>query len=294
KYLQFLFICLIWGTTFAMIKIGSDGTPPMAGLALRFWFAVLILFIAIILSRRKINMDRDSIKLYLSVGFFSMTLSYYCTYWGMQYIPSSLSSVLWATLPLFIGIFAHFLIREERLNWTRIFAIVVAIIGVIRILSDQKIVINSQILVGSIVVLCGVIVGAYPNVYVKAKKKPYDPVVLIAIAIFIGAIFHSIGATVFHEWSKMVWDFKNIGSAAYLGMFGSATAFVIYYSLLRNISAVKLSFVTFITPIFASLVGWAFLGETITLQEISGVILIFIGLLIYDSRKYYSFLTGKN
>ncbi len=294
RYLQFLFLSFIWATTYAVIKIGLEGTPPMVGLTLRYWFAVFILFAIIILTKRKINLDKDSIKLYLSVGFFSMTLSFYFTYWGMKYIPSSLSSILWATLPLFVGIFAHFLIREERLNWIRISAIVVAIIGVVRILSDHKIVFNSQILVGSIIVIFSVVIGSYPNVYVKSKKNPYDPLVLTANSILIGAICFSISATVFHEWSDMEWNLKNIGSAAYLGMFGSAVAFAIYYSMLKHISVIKLSFVTFITPIFASLIGWLFLGEMITLQEIYGMMLIFLGLLIYDWKNYYLLLMRKN
>jgi drug/metabolite transporter (DMT)-like permease len=295
KYLKFLLLCLIWGTTYAAIKIGSASTPPMLGLAVRYGFALVILLAAILITKRKIPVDKSSLKIYAVVGIFSMGLSYLCTYWGMQYIPSGLSSLLWATFPLCIGIFANFMIPAEKLNARHLLSIILAILGVTRIISDWQLVLDFKVFVGCLVVLAGVILAAYPNVYLKARDNGYDSLVLTAVAILIGAVINTTGALLTGQFQRMTWSMVNIGSAAYLGVFGSAAAFIIYYSLLQKIEVVKLSFVTFISPIVAVLIGLIFLNETITLNEIFGVGLIFAGLFLYDFRKYVDFLKfGRN
>ncbi len=290
KYLQFLLLCLIWGTTFAAIKIGSSSTPPMVGLALRYGFAMLVLFPVIGLTRRRIRFDKSSLKMYGVVGFYSMGLSYLCTYWAMQFIPSSLSAILWATLPLFVGLFAHLMVPLEKLNARRLISIFIAIVGVILILTDQNLVFNVEVLLGCLVVLLGVVMASYPNVYLKAKAKDYDPMALTAMSILIGALIHLAGAILAGQFADMSWSARNIGAAAYLGVFGSAIAFFLYFSLLRKIEVVKLSFVTFLTPIIATLIGLTFLHEAVTLDEIFGIGFIFGGLFLYDFKKYYLYV----
>ncbi|MCD6206142.1 MAG: DMT family transporter [Candidatus Marinimicrobia bacterium] len=287
KYFQFFLLCLIWGTTYAAIKIGSDSTPPMVGLAIRYGIALLVLFPIIRITGRKIPVDRASVKLYLVAGVFNMALSYLCTYWAMNFIPSSLSSILWATFPLFNGILAHMMIPSEHLNVRRLTSIIISMIGVILILSDQKLVFNTQVLIGCIVVLLGVLIGAYSNIYIKRFGDNYDPLILTAVSLLIGGLIHLFGAFLLSQFADMTWSLRNIGAAAYLGIFGSAMAFFMYYSLLRKIEVVKMSFVTFLSPIVASLVGLTLLHEIITFKEIGGIFLIFCGLFIYDFRKYY-------
>lgn len=290
KYIQYLVLCLIWGTTFAAIKIGSASTPPMVGLALRYWFAIAILVLTVLLTGRKIPLDRESLKMYGVVGFYSMGLSYLCTYWAMQFIPSSLSSILWATFPLFIGIFAHFMVSAERLSFQRLLSILTATLGVFLILSDQALVINRKVLFGCIVLLLGVVLASYPTVYVKTKKHKYDSMVLTMMSLVVGAIILTSGALITGQFGLMSWSLRNIGAAAYLGIFGSAVTFYIYYSLMHQMEVVKLSFVSFITPVIATLVGVIFLHEAVTFQEIFGIGIVFAGLLLYDFRKYAAYL----
>jgi len=290
KYLKFLLLCFIWSTTWAAIKIGLHETPVLLGLGLRFSVAALILFGALYFKRRQIDWAPVAIRQYLMVGLITMAFSYFCTYWGTQFVSSGLSSILWATLPLCVGLYARFLIPNDRLGLLRILAIGVTLVGVINILSDQQLIFSTSILIGSLVILAGVAISAYPNVYLKMAVRPYDPLTLTAVAMGIAALVHLVGATMLGEWNQMIWSAKNIGAIVYLGVFGSAIAFYVYYDLLGQISVVKLSFVTFITPGFATLLGWLFLGEMITVRELVGMALIICGLALYDWRKYRDLL----
>ena len=281
----FILICIIWSTTWAMIKIGVEETPIMLGLGLRFLIAGVLLFAITLLKKKKIVFNRRVNRLYLITGILTMAFSYYCTYFGTRFIPSGLSSILWTTLPLFVGIFSHLLLPGGKLSLLKFSSIIVAILGTGLILSDQTLIFDHNLLVGSIVILFGVLISAWPNVYLK-QHSDYDPLSLTCIAMFIAAGIHLIGATVTNEWDKMVWDAKNVGAILYLGIFGSAIAFYIYYTLLKRINVVKLSFVTLIVPIFATIVGWLVLDEPVTRNEIIGGLIILFCVFLYDWNKY--------
>jgi len=294
KYFKLILICFIWSTTWAVIKIGLDQTPLMLGLALRFSVAALVLGSIILLKRRKIAFDRISVQNYLIVGLLTMALSYYTTYWAEKFIPSGLTSILWAAMPIVVGIFAHFMLPEERLRSAQAMAIIIAVGGVVVILSDQKLVFSRELLWGSLIALLGVVVSSWPNVLLKARSQPYDSLTLNAMAMLVAALVNFIGATICGEWQKMVWNFKNIGAIVYLGLFGSALAFSIYFDLLKQINVVKLTFINFISPIFATLIGALWLKEIVTWREIGGMLIIFGGLFLYDKDKYLAILKIKN
>ncbi len=289
----FAIMVLIWSTTWAVLKIGLKDTPPAVALAGRFAIAAILLFIYFAIKKIKITISPAHIKLYLIVGIFTMALSYFFTYWGTQFIPSSLSSILWSTMPLVIGIQAHFFIKEERLNLNKILSIIIATVGVTMILSDQKLMVNKETLIGSLIVLLAVIMGSFPNIYTKKFKHDFNPLVLTAVAMAIAALFHTINASITDQWAKATWNLTSISCIIYLGIFGSAITFSIFYYLLKQISVVKVSFLTFITPITASIIGWLFLNETITSKEIIGCLIIFSGIFLYDFKKYMTFIKNR-
>jgi len=294
KYFKLILICFIWSTTWAVIKIGLDQTPLMVGLALRFSVAALVLGGIILWKHRKIAFDRVSVHNYLIVGLLTMALSFFCTYWAEKFIPSGLTSILWTSMPIVVGIFAHFMLPEERLRSAQALAILIAMGGVVVILSDQKLVFSRELLWGSLIALLGVVVSSWPNVLLKTRSQPYDSLTLSAMAMLIAALVNFIGATVCGEWREMVWNFKNIGAIVYLGLFGSALAFSIYFDLLKQINVIKLTFINFISPIFATLIGALLLNEIVTWREIGGMLIIFGGLFLYDKDKYLAILKIKN
>ena len=203
KYFKLILICFIWSTTWAVIKIGLDRTPLMVGLALRFSVATIALGVIIFLKRRKIALDRVSVQNYLVVGLLTMALSFYCTYWAEKFIPSGLTSILWTAMPIVVGIFAHFMLPDERLRLAQVMAILIAMAGVIVILSDRQLVFDRELLWGSVVALFGVVVSSWPNVLLKTRPQPYDSLTMTAMAMLIAALVNFIGATVGGEWQKM-------------------------------------------------------------------------------------------
>lgn len=102
----FVLLCFIWGSTFLAIKIGLNFLPPFLFAGLRIAVAsIFLLFLAPILHVR-MPKDRSSRVVMLFIGVVQITFVYGLVFWGEQYLSSGLTSVLSATFPLFVVLFA--------------------------------------------------------------------------------------------------------------------------------------------------------------------------------------------
>src|SRR5579884_1679158 len=97
-------ICLIWGSTWLVIKIGLEGVPPFLGAGLRFTLAAAVLLALGAARGPQPPLDRDDRISVWSSGLLSFTLSYACVYWAEVYISSGLTAILYCTMPLIVAL----------------------------------------------------------------------------------------------------------------------------------------------------------------------------------------------
>ena len=114
--ITFVLLCLIWGTTWSVIQIGLVGIPPLTGVALRFAIAAALLLVLIGVRRIRLGTTRRERLLWLSNSVLSFSVSYGVVYWAEQWVPSGLTSVLFATYPLFVALLAHYMLPAETLR----------------------------------------------------------------------------------------------------------------------------------------------------------------------------------
>ena len=116
-YIAYALLSIIWGTTWYALKVSlNEGMVPSYAVGIRFLFGGLIFWIIMIIRREKLPLTKRAISIYLLFGFFNFGISYALTYWGTQYIYSNLSSILWASFPIFTTLIAHFYLPDEKLN----------------------------------------------------------------------------------------------------------------------------------------------------------------------------------
>lgn len=284
--LTFAGICLIWGSTFVALKIGLEGTPPLLGVALRHLTASLILFLIVFARKLPIPTDPLAIKQYLTVGLLNFSLSYSLTYTGAQYIYSNIASLLWASIPITTALTAHFVLPGERLTFRKGLGILVGFGGVILIFRGYGFGENPNLLFGMALVMCAVLAGTWPSVYLKHRPARANPFVLNAITTGIGGLTTLAFSFVLETPSDMVWNALNIGIILYLAVFGTVLAWVAYFYLLERIEVVKLSFVGFIAPVIAMFMGMILLGELLSPMVYTGAFLVLFGIFLTDYRRY--------
>jgi drug/metabolite transporter (DMT)-like permease len=102
-----LLLCLIWGSTWAFIKLGLRDLPPLTFVSLRFVIAIALLLLIAHLRRARWPRARGEWRFLAATGVLAFTVNYGLIFWGEQYISSGLAALLQATIPLFGLLIAH-------------------------------------------------------------------------------------------------------------------------------------------------------------------------------------------
>ena len=285
-YIAYALLSIIWGTTWYALKVSlNEGMVPSYAVGIRFLFGGLIFWIIMIIRREKLPLTKRAISIYLLFGFFNFGLSYALTYWGTQYIYSNLSSILWASFPIFTTLIAHFYLPNEKLNIKKIISLIFGIFGTILIISQSSNLGGENVIIGVIVVLIAVIMAAWPNAYFKKYKSELNTFQLNAVSQSIGGILLFSFALLTEPGPAMVWTQVNILATIYLVIFGSVITFSLYFWLFSHLTLTQITYVAFFPPIIAIFVGWFFLNEQLSAIILFGAFLIILGVLLVNYKR---------
>lgn len=284
--LGFIVASLIWGSTWLVIKVGLNSIPPFYGAAFRFTVAVLVLYLIITFRKMPLPFDNLSLKIYTLAGLMSFSIPFAMVYWGQQYIPSGLSSLLFALYPLVVGIFSHLLLPTERLNIFKVSGIFLGFIGIFIIFSqDISWDTNSSAIYAMLAVILSCVIQALSLVLIKKYGENVNAFHLNTGGMGIGVIILFLFAFLFEDFNDVNFDLNGIGSILYLGILGSVVTFSTYFWMLKRVEAVYLSLLAFITPILAVILGSILLNEKLGKHVIQGGALVLIGILLSNGKQ---------
>jgi drug/metabolite transporter (DMT)-like permease len=277
-------LCLIWGTTWIVIKIGLNDLPPIGFAATRFLLATAIL--CVILRAQKISLPKSAKewRLLALTGGLQFSINYSLIFWGEQHITSGLTAVLQATISVFGLLLAWIFLPDERITKLKIVAVCLGVAGVAIIFSDQLRVQSTMAFVGSVGVVVAAYTAAQASVLVKAKGAALHPAVLSFGQMSCG-LPPIIAYSLIVEGNplKFHWTWSAIGSVLYLAIVGTVAAFWLYYWLLSKIESTKAMMISVVTPLIAVIIGWILLDERLPSRTFMGGILIIasIGLIVF-------------
>jgi drug/metabolite transporter (DMT)-like permease len=271
----------IWGTTWAAIRIGLEGIPPLHGVALRFAIAgVLLWCFALALGLRGGSLLAPP-RLWVIHGVFSFCISYGLVYWAEQWVPSGLAALLFATFPLFVVFIAHWALPGERLTLRGLGGSLVAFGGVAVIFSEDFHRLGGpEVAFPAAVLLLAPLASAIANIAIKKWGSATHPVPLNAGAMVLAAALMAPLALGFESHRPLVFDAVSVGALLYLAILGTAVTFTLYFWLLKHTSASRLSLIAYTLPVVAVGVGAVGLDEPVTLRIVLGGALVIGGVAV--------------
>jgi len=278
--LVYLLLCLIWGSTWLAIRASLESLTPFISGGSRFLLASVFILALMKLRGVSLQMDRESIRLYLLMGFLSFVIPFGLVYWAEQFVPSGLASVLFGVYPFFVAIFSFFRLPDEPIGRLKIIGMISGFSGIVVIFSDSFTADLSNLFLGMIAVALSGIIQAWIAVTLKKSGKHLNPLSMNFIPMLIAGVFGLIIGMLIEDLSKIRFDNTAIISVTYLAFFGSVVTFTSFYWLMKRINVVLLSLIAFITPIVALILGLIFYNETLSKQHILGSVMVLTGLLI--------------
>lgn len=277
----YVFMCLIFGTTFLAIKIGVDaGIAPFFSAGLRFFIAGLLLFCFLVLrGKAPIGLFLRKEMFFTGIG---LTFGTFATlYWAEQYVTSGMAAVLSATGPVMILLLQTFLLKKKA-QQTAFFGCVVGILGVfLLILPSISLQMDRFWLIGCLLIIIGEVFYASGTIYSKHVNTTFagtSPIALNAVQMMHGGLLLLL-LSLFTEdiqISKLL-SFASAGSLVYLIVFGSMIGHSLYYWLVTRTNPVFPSTWLFISPIIAVFLGVIFYHENLSWISGLGALTIMIG-----------------
>jgi len=282
----FALLILIWGTTWAAIRIGLQGVPPFTGVAVRFAIAGVVLLALALAAGVRLGRAPHEKALWLANGVLSFCLSYSIVYWSEQYIPSGLAAVLFATNPLFVAALAHFLLADERLAPGAVAGLLLGFAGVAVIFSDDLALLGGeQVRHAALVMLVSPLVSAIATVAVKRWGTGVHPLSVSAVPmLFTGVVIGGV-ALLFERGRPVVFDGRSVGAILYLAVLGSAVTFTVYYWLLARVTATRLALISYVIPVVALAVGAVLFAEPLRARILAGSALILVGVVLVSRQR---------
>jgi drug/metabolite transporter (DMT)-like permease len=276
--LAFVLCTLIWGTTWLAIKIGYGGLDAVWGAALRFLGASFLLILLMAFRRIPFSTSRRHVALVAFVGLVLFGLDYGLIYWGEQYLPSGLTSILFATMPLFVAFFAAIIIPSERMTLQHGMGILLGLTGLFVIFEDD--------LRGGfghlgpfLAIVSSAAAAAVSGVAVRRWGRDLAPVSLNAGAMLVGGLALTAASLLLGEHPSLPATPRSWASVFYLILFGSILSFLLYWDLLKQWTAHRAGLIPIVTPVVAVLTG-LFVGERLTLLQWLGSTIVLLGVAV--------------
>ncbi len=228
-------LCLIWGTTWLGIRVVVRDVPPFEALALRLLAAgVLLLGIALVQKRRWPTYGGEW-KAILTLTLTIMALPYALLFWAEQYVTSSMSAVLYSASPLAVSLITPAMMRR-KVPRRAVYAMVIGFGGILVLFYENPST-NRMVIIGGAAVLTSMLLTSWSIVYAKQRLHEVDSVVSTGLQSLLGSVVLLWATWALEAHRHAIWTRTAMIGLAYLTIFGSATAFVIYYWLLKKRSA---------------------------------------------------------
>lgn len=275
----YLGVVAIWSTTPLGIVWSGQGVHFTVPLFVRMAIGLAVCVTWLLLKRMPLPLGQDARKSYFYAGV-SIWASMLCTYWGAQFIPSGLISVVFGLSPILTGLFAWLWLRDDAFTPLKLVGMMLGLGGLVTIFGDS-VRLGSAGHLGIAAVLVAVTLQAWGLVAVKRVKADLSAMAQTTGALAVTVPLSGLSLFLLGWWPTQV-PVRTALAMLYLGIFGSALGFSLYYFLVRHIQAGRVALITLITPVTALFLGMALNGERLSLRIVAGSTLILLGLVSYE------------
>jgi drug/metabolite transporter (DMT)-like permease len=269
-------LCLIWGSTWLVIKVGYGGLGPFNVAALRFFIAGAVLVPLVPLLGARWPRGGTEWGLVASVGLVLFAADYGLIYWSEQFLDSGLTAILFATLPIITAVMAHLYLPGDRMTPRKIAGTLLAFAGVVALFAGH-VRFDPSGAGPMAAVVASAVCASVTAVASKRYGAALHPAALNAPAMLIGALALVAASVAAGDGFRLPQSRSTWGAIGYLAIAGSVVTFLGYFSLLKTWSVTSLSFISVFTPAIALLLGFFLLDERPTFFTGIGGVLILLG-----------------
>ncbi|MGL4107746.1 DMT family transporter [Clostridium sp. LP20] len=291
-----LLCTFLWGSAYPAIKIGysmfniaSDDIPTKLIFAgYRFLLAgLIVLIIQIVLKKEVFKITSKQLGQVTIMGLAQTTLQYIFFYIGLSYTSGVRGSIINGTGTFFSIILAHFIYKNDKLNFNKVIGCIIGFIGVIIVnLGGDSVVASSITFKGEGFIMIAAALLSISSIYGKKITEKLDPAIATGYQLSIGGLVLVILGFIFDGKLEGFTITSSI-LLIYMALL-SSVAFSLWTLLLKYNKVGLISVFNFLIPIFGTLLSGLFLGENIfDIKILIALILVSFGIYQVNKVNYH-------
>ena len=280
---------LCFATLFAfnqvVIKVSIEGIQPVFLAGLRSFIGLGALGLWMWYRGVSPRMTKGQIWGGLLVGAL-FSLEFLCLFLALDLTSVSRASVIFYTMPIWLGLIAHFVLPGERLSGIRLLGFSLAICGVAWAFLDRS---SGEVsLLGDILALVAALCwagialavrltplsGARAEVQLMSQLM-FSAVAFFALAPFFGPLLRDVGSI-------------HIAGLLFQSIIVILFGFLLWFAVMKVYPATDIAAFSFLSPVLSVLMGWWLLGEHIGIEVIGALVLVCLGLVLISRRAQSS------
>jgi len=280
-YILLTILSIIWASAFFNIKIATYSFGPVTIALLRVFFGAIPVLILCFYKKIKVEAFSKDWYWFAIIGFINLVAPFFLIAYGVQSVQSNLAAILMSTTPLSSTVLGHFYTKNEKFNFIKTFGILIGFSGILYLFSDNILIDENNFLSALLILFgstCYVIGGVLTLKISKKKNENVTGSILIwAVIILIPIV----------SFAEQPWNINprldSTLSVMYLGLVSTGIAWLLRFKILVKNGLIFQSQVSYLIPIFGTILSYIFLKELITFKVLISLIAVSVG--IYFVRK---------
>ncbi|MBR7167993.1 MAG: DMT family transporter [Bacteroidales bacterium] len=282
-YILLVLTAVFWGGSFVLTKeifLSAPSITPSIIVTLRLVVASIVFVPFLLIAKKWQKIERRDIKYFFLLAFLEPFTYFLCENNGIKLVPGGISSIIIATIPVFVP-FGLYFAYHEKLYKINVIGVLLSLIGIVVMISGDGM--TTDISMKGILLLFGAVVIAvlYTIVLMKVVKH-YHPFTITVHLNLIGLVYFVPTLLIFdfQNFMDVTFTTRIFGMIACLGIVCSTLSYVFFNYGIVKVGASRASVFNNSIPVF-TLIFAAMLGqESITITKVLGMAVAISGVVI--------------
>jgi drug/metabolite transporter (DMT)-like permease len=283
EWILFVALGFMWGSSYLFIKLAVDSFGTFTLIALRLLIGAAFLWVVLGLSHTPLPRTRRTYGHLIVMALVNIALPFTLITWAEQSVDSALAAILNSTVPLAVIVIAPLFLPEEPIRVNGVVGLAIGFLGVVLLVSPGLVSATGD-LWGSLALIGSSLTYAVGNVYNRRNVRGLPPLIPAVFQVtFALIIVGTLALVVERPWETSRPDLQAWFSVAWLGIFGSGLAYLVYFRLLGSWGATRTALVAYLLPVYGIILGFIVLAEPVDATLILGTALVIAGVALVNS-----------
>ena len=293
-WLLLLALGFMWGTSYVFIKVGVQTLPTFTLIASRLGIGLTVLVTVVLAAREPLPRSPRIYGHLLVMSIVNIVLPFALITTAERSVDSALAAIINGAVPLFVIVFAAFVLHDEPITVNRLAGLAIGYAGVIILVSRSLgSGLSASSFQGELALIGSAALYGAGAVYARRNVRGLRPMIpALFQVLFAFCIVATIALATEHPWT-VHWTFDAVGAVIWLGILGSGFAYLANFRLLARMGATRASLVAYLLPVVGIVSGAIVFRESVDARILLGTAFVFGGVALVNSRFGQRRLFGR-